>query len=150
MPTGSIASPLGPLFVSVDGEAITKLSWLGEGDDNHPLIDETARQIDRYFRRELTEFQLPLAPECSDAQKRFCNALLSIPYGETKTYRQMAKELGISAQAAGQACGGNPIAILIPCHRVIGSGHLGGFSAPDGIEKKVELLKLERAASLLI
>jgi O6-methylguanine-DNA--protein-cysteine methyltransferase len=62
----------------------------------------------------------------------------------------MAKDLGISAQAAGQLCGGIPVAILIPCHRVLGSGHLGGFSAPGGIETKVALLKLEGAASLLI
>ena len=62
----------------------------------------------------------------------------------------MAKALSISAQAAGQACGANPIAIIIPCHRVLGTNNLGGFSAPGGVETKVVLLKLEGAASLLI
>lgn len=150
MPVGSIASPLGPLYVTVEDQAITRLSWLGEGEDDHPLIIQAAEQLDGYFGRELIEFDLPLAPKATQSQKRFLDALLAIPYGETKTYGQISKELGISAQAAGQACGANPIAILIPCHRVIGTGHLGGFSAPDGIETKVELLKLEGAASLLI
>lgn len=150
MTTGVIASPLGPLYVTVKAEAITRLSWEGEGSDEHPLIAETGRQLQHYFKRKLTEFDLPLSPNVTPAQQRFLDALVAIPYGETMTYGQISKKLGISAQAAGQACGANPISIVVPCHRVIGTGHLGGFSAPDGIEKKVELLKLEGAASLLI
>ena len=118
--------------------------------ENCTLLDMAATQINEYFQRSRTEFDLPLAPRVSLNQQRFLDALIAIPYGETRTYGEMAKALNISAQAAGQACGANPIGIIIPCHRVTGTGNLGGFSAPDGIEKKVELLKLEGAASLLI
>ena len=151
MPSLTTDSPLGPLTLTEDDGAITRLTWWGDGaNDETPLLTEAARQLKLYFDRKLTEFDLPLAPNASPAGHRFLAALQDIPFGETKTYGEMAKALGISPQAAGQACGANPIAIIIPCHRVTGTGNLGGFSAPDGIEKKVELLKLEGAASLLI
>ena len=150
MPSRTIDSPLGPLTLTEDMGTITRLTWGGAAEDDTPLLQEASDQLTRYFNRDLTEFTLPLAPQVTENQQRFLDALLAIPYGETRTYGQMAKALNISAQAAGQACGANPIAILIPCHRVTGTGNLGGFSAPDGIEKKVELLKLEGAASLLI
>ena len=151
MPALTIDSPLGPLTLTEDDGALTRLSWQGpQGHDNTALLTSAARQLDQYFQRSLTEFDLPLAPKANATQQRFLDALLAIPYGETRTYGEMAKRTGLSAQAAGQACGANPIAIIIPCHRVTGTGNLGGFSAPDGIEKKVELLKLEGAASLLI
>ncbi len=151
MPSLTLDSPLGPLTLAEENEAITRLTWWSEdhGEDT-PLLHEAARQLSAYFNGDLTEFDLPLAPNGTPSQQRFLDALIAIPYGETKTYGEMAKMLDISAQAAGQACGANPIAIIIPCHRVTGTGNLGGFSAPDGIEKKVELLKLEGAASLLI
>ncbi len=95
-------------------------------------------------------FNLPLAPQVTSAQARFDAAMLAIPYGETRTYGQMAKALGISAQDAGQHCGANRIAILIPCHRVLGTANLGGYSGRGGIETKVALLRLEGAAGLLI
>ncbi len=146
----SFDSPVGRLTVTEEEGAITRLTWDGHAADETPLLVEARNQLERYFRRELTEFDLPLAPQVSEFQMRFLNALLAIPYGETRTYGEMATELDIPPQAAGQACGANPIAIVIPCHRVTGATNLGGFSAPDGIEKKVELLKLEGAASLLI
>jgi len=83
-------------------------------------------------------------------QQRFYEALCAIPFGETRTYGDLAKELEAPAQAIGQACGGNPIAILIPCHRVLGADNLGGYSGIGGVETKVALLKLEGAAGLLI
>jgi len=143
-------SPLGPLTLTENDGAITQLDWGGDAHDSSPLLDNAVAQIAQYFAGDRTEFDLPLAPQTSVSQLRFLNELRAIPYGETRTYGELAKTLGISAQAAGQSCGANPIAILIPCHRVTGSGNLGGFSAPDGIEKKVALLKLEGAASLLI
>ena len=151
MPDLTIASPVGPVTLTEQDGAVTRLTWWG-GDavDKTPLLIEAAEQLHDYFAGKRTEFNLPLAPKVTDSQRQFLEELQKIPYGETRTYGEMAKTLGISAQAAGQACGANPIAIVIPCHRVTGTGNLGGFSAPDGIEKKVALLKLEGAASLLI
>ncbi len=74
----------------------------------------------------------------------------AIPFGETRTYGELAQQLGVPAQAIGQACGGNPIPILIPCHRVLGANGLGGYSGDGGVETKVWLLRHERAAGLLI
>ncbi len=74
----------------------------------------------------------------------------AIPFGETRTYGEIAAALGASAQAVGTACGANPIATLIPCHRVLGAASLGGYSGAGGIETKVALLRLEGAAGLLI
>lgn len=150
MPALTLPTPLGPITLIEKDGAITALDWGTGGSDETPLLVEARRQLDAYFDRELTEFTLPLAPQVTPSQLRFLDALRAIPYGETKTYGEIAKTVGISAQAAGQACGANPIAILIPCHRVVGAGNLGGFSARGGVETKVELLKLEGAASLLI
>lgn len=143
-------SPLGPLTLTEDNGAITQLEWGGNADEISPLLENAVKQLSEYFAGDRTDFDLPLAPKARASQLRFLDELRAIPFGETKTYGEMAKALNISAQAAGQSCGANPIAILIPCHRVTGTGNLGGFSAPDGIEKKVALLKLEGAASLLI
>uniref|UniRef100_UPI003EC0E69D methylated-DNA--[protein]-cysteine S-methyltransferase n=1 Tax=Primorskyibacter sedentarius TaxID=745311 RepID=UPI003EC0E69D len=82
--------------------------------------------------------------------RRTCDAMSAIPFGETRTYGEIAKALGAPAQAIGQACGGNPIPLIIPCHRVLAASNLGGFSGRHGIETKVWLLKHEGAASLLI
>jgi methylated-DNA-[protein]-cysteine S-methyltransferase len=150
MPARTIKSPTGALTLVEEDGALIRLNWGDGGTDKTPLLEMAATQINEYFQRSRTEFDLPLAPRVSLNQQRFLDALIAIPYGETRTYGEMAKALNISAQAAGQACGANPIGIIIPCHRVTGTGNLGGFSAPDGIEKKVELLKLEGAASLLI
>lgn len=150
MPQLTIPSLLGPLTLTEEDGAITRLDWNGTGSDATPLLAEAARQLDAYFAGDLTTFDLPLAPKATPAQHSFLAALLAIPYGETRIYGEMAKDLNISPQAAGQACGANPVAIIIPCHRVLGAGHLGGFSAPGGIETKIALLKLENAASLLL
>ncbi len=76
--------------------------------------------------------------------------MCAIPFGETRTYGDLAKALGAPAQAIGQACGGNPVPVIVPCHRILGASGLGGFSAPGGVETKIALLKHEGAASLLI
>ena len=107
-------------------------------------------QLAAYFDGGLQKFDLPLAPRGSAFQHAFYQALCAIPYGETRKYGDLARDLGVSAQAIGQACGANPIPILIPCHRVLAANGLGGFSGAGGIEAKVALLKLEGAASLLI
>ena len=143
-------TPLGPVTLVADGGAIVALEWGGDGCDETPLLIQAHRQLSEYFAHDRETFDLPLAPKGSDTLLRFLDALRAIPFGETKTYGEIAKETGLSAQAAGQACGANPIAIIIPCHRVLGADGLGGFSAQGGVETKVALLKHEGAASLLI
>ncbi len=150
MPELTADSPLGPITLVEQGGAITALDWGGNGKDRTPLLEEAHLQLAEYFAGHRTEFDLPLAPKGSPTLLRFLAALQRIRFGETKTYGEIAAETGLSAQAAGQACGANPIAILIPCHRVLGADGLGGFSAKGGVETKVALLKLEGAASLLI
>jgi len=86
----------------------------------------------------------------SDFQRAVCTAILAIPFGHTRTYGEIARDLGVPAQAVGGACGGNPIPVIIPCHRVMGAKGLTGFSGAGGVETKVALLRHEGAAGLLI
>jgi len=146
-----IDSPVGQLGFDTEAGAITALHW-GQAGTLAPcaLADQLRAEMDAYFAGNLTAFSVPLAPRGSDFQQRFYAALCAIPYGETRTYGDLAQELSVSAQAIGQACGANPIAILIPCHRVLGANSLGGFSGAGGVEAKVALLRLEGAAGLLI
>jgi methylated-DNA-[protein]-cysteine S-methyltransferase len=129
--------------------------WGGPtGDDDTPLLRGAAMQIGEYFAGTRTEFDLPLRVIGSDFQQAVCDVMLAIPFGETVTYGDISKQLNTPAQAIGQACGGNPIPLIIPCHRVLGANGLGGFSGDGGglagIELKVQLLRLEGAAGLLI
>lgn len=143
----SVATPLGPVTLSEAGGAITRLDWVAEGADDTPLLREACGQIEAYFAGRLRVFDLPLRVEASPAQRAACAAMAAIAYGETETYGALAKALGVSAQAMGQLCGGNPLPILVPCHRVLAAGGaLGGFSAPGGVETKLALLRLEGAA----
>ena len=146
----TIDTPTGPFTLTEEDGAIVGAGWGGSGEDRSALLDRATAQVGAYFDGVREAFDLPLAPQVSDVQARFLDALLAIPFGRTRTYGEMAKELGLSAQAAGQLCGANPIALIIPCHRVLGASSLGGFSAPDGVETKVWLLRHERAAGLLI
>ncbi|MEP3346868.1 MAG: methylated-DNA--[protein]-cysteine S-methyltransferase [Litoreibacter sp.] len=131
--------------------AIVELEWNDSGDViTSGMLGDAVAQLLEYFEGRRQTFDLPLQPRGSDFQQKFYAALCAIPFGETRTYGDLAADLGVSAQAIGQACGANPIAILIPCHRVLGATGLGGFSGAGGVEAKVELLKLEGAASLLI
>jgi len=147
----SIESPVGPLTIWAEGGAIVRLDWrMRTIESDGALLIEAARQLRAYFDHELEAFDLPLAPAGSQFQKDVCAAMSAIPFGETRTYGDLAKELGAPAQAVGQACGGNPIPVIIPCHRILGATGLGGFSGAGGVEAKVALLKHEGAASLLI
>ena len=143
-------SPLGPLWIEIREGAITALGWRAAGRSDEPLALEAQRQLTAYFDGGLTRFDLPLRAGRTDFQERFYAALRAIPFGETRTYGDLAAELGVSAQAIGQACGGNPIPILIPCRRVLAAHSLGGFSGSGGVETKVALLRHEGAAGLLI
>ena len=144
-------SPLGRLVLTERDGAITRLEWSGAAvaGSGSPLLDEACRQLGEYFACTRGAFDLPIAFSpglTGDVQRAMC----AIPLGETRTYGDLAKALGVPAQAVGQACGANPIPVIVPCHRILGAAGLGGFSAPGGVETKVALLRHEGAASLLL
>lgn len=151
MPTtrASLITPLGPVTLTETAGLITALEWRDDPGAGSPLLTEALRQLQAYFDRRLTRFDLPL-DFGSGFQAQVRRAMAAIPYGETRRYGDLARDIGAPAQAIGQACGANPLPILIPCHRVLAANGLGGFSAKGGVESKVFLLKLEGAASLLI
>lgn len=147
----SLSSPVGTLTVKASDTAILGLNWEGGGTDETPLLLQAARQIEDYFEGQRAEFDLPLQVDGSAFQQAVCKAMVDIPFGYTRTYGEIAKQLGQSAQSVGQACGGNPIPIIIPCHRVMGAnGKLTGFSGAGGVETKVALLRHEGAGGFLI
>ncbi|MBY6058142.1 methylated-DNA--[protein]-cysteine S-methyltransferase [Leisingera daeponensis] len=146
----SLDTPVGPLSVAERDGAIVRLDWTARSEGKSALLDRALEQLRAYFAAELTEFDLPLQVEGSEFQRAVCDAMLAIPFGETRTYGGLAKDLGAPPQPVGNACGGNPIPVIIPCHRVLGASGLGGFSGKGGVETKVALLKHEGAASLLI
>lgn len=144
-------TPVGDLTVSTRDGAIVGVDWLTGFDDASPLLEKAAVQIRAYFDGTLQVFDLPLNPDVSSFQQDVCDAMAQIPFGQTRTYGDLAQELGVSAQAVGRGCGGNPIPILIPCHRVMGAnGKLVGFSGAGGVETKVALLRHEGAEGFLI
>ncbi len=147
----SFDTPTGPFFVTEEDGAITAAGWgRATAPEATDLLQEARAQVDAYFDGRLTEFDLPLIPPGSAFQKQVCARMSEIPFGETRTYGELAALLRAPAQAVGQGCGGNPIPLLIPCHRVLGANGLGGFSGGTGIETKVALLRHEGAAGLLI
>lgn len=152
MPTIVQNTPFGAISITEQDGAITRVTWgrPAEGEAT-PLLQEAARQMAAYAEGRLQEFDLPLRVEAAPFQQAVCEQIAAIPFGETRTYGQIAKSLGVSAQAVGSACGGNPIPVFIPCHRVMGAnGKLTGFSGGTGVETKVALLRHEGAAGLLI
>lgn len=146
-----IESQLGKILLSSDGENLRGLffspfDYPSESKLKLPLFEETSRQLTAYFDGKLIAFDLPIHLEGSTFQVNVWQELLKIPYGTTITYRQLAERVGDvkSIRAVGRANGQNPIPIIVPCHRVIGSnGKLTGYGG--GIEKKLFLLKLERS-----
>ncbi|MCA0919181.1 methylated-DNA--[protein]-cysteine S-methyltransferase [Pseudooceanicola nanhaiensis] len=151
----AIDTPVGRLVLEAREGAITRLGWdslpESEGDAaDAALLEEAAGQLSAYFEGSRQVFDLPLRVAGSALQQAVCAEMAAIPFGETRTYGDLAKRLGRPAQAIGQACGGNPIPVIIPCHRVLGATGLGGFSGAGGVETKVALLRHEGAAGLLI
>ena len=119
-------------------------------DDQHPVLIETERQLGEYFAGKRKSFSVALDMRGTRFQKDVWEALLAIPFGETRSYGQLAKQLGNprATRAVGAANGRNPVSIIVPCHRVIGSsGKLTGFAG--GLETKAHLLSLEEKDSKL-
>jgi methylated-DNA-[protein]-cysteine S-methyltransferase len=149
----TIDSPIGPLALAGRGQVLTNLRMVDqtyEPDRTNWVPDDRAfpdavEQLEAYFAGERTDFDLELSLAGSEFQRRVWQALLTIPYGETRSYGEIAEQIGASgaARAVGLANGRNPIAIIVPCHRVIGaSGSLTGYGG--GLERKQSLLELER------
>ena len=144
-----VDTPVGRLAVEADHDAVTGVRWASAGERTRdrtstPILKEATRQLDRYFGRRLRRFDLPLAARGTDFQKSVWTMMRDIPYGETATYGGMAAALGSGPRAVGMACGRNPIPIIVPCHRVLGSGGKeGGFSGGRGLPTKRQLLALE-------
>ena len=145
MPQRSCLTPLGAISVSQEDGAIVALDWgQGRDQDDTPLLRRACDQLQAYFDGQSLAFDLPLAPAGSAFQRRVWGALRAIPAGETRSYGELAAQLGTSARAIGGANAANPIPILIPCHRVVGAaGALGGYSGGEGLPTKRFLLALE-------
>jgi methylated-DNA-[protein]-cysteine S-methyltransferase len=148
----TIPSPVGPLALTVDDDgALTRIGF-GAGDvSDDPRFDRVVNQLAEYFAGRRTDFDLDLRPDVgSPFERRVWAELLEIPYGETASYGEIAARIGHpgKARAVGRANGRNPIAIVCPCHRVIGSdGSLTGYGG--GLENKRTLLDLEAGALTL-
>jgi methylated-DNA-[protein]-cysteine S-methyltransferase len=150
-----IESPTGRLLLAADETGLRALQFAAgrtppevepSWKQDDALLREPVRQLRAYFAGELHRFELPLAPQGTAFQQRVWNALLAIPFGETTSYGELARRLGnpSASRAVGLANGSNPIAIIIPCHRVIGSsGKLTGYGG--GLENKRWLLDFEHS-----
>lgn len=145
----AVESPLGVIVVAAADGSITALDFAGPGrkatsDSGDPLLREAADQLRAYFARRLRQFDLPLAPAGTKFQQKVWRRLSAIPFGETRSYGDIAKKLRTAPRAVGGACGSNRIPIIIPCHRVLGAhGALGGYSGWSGLATKRFLLELE-------
>lgn len=147
----SLHTQFGDLTLTEIDGAITALEWFwAEVQSGSALLDEGVAQLDAYARGTRETFDLPLRVAGSDFQRDVCAQMSAIKFGYTVTYGDIAQALGVPTQAVGQACGGNPIPIIIPCHRVMGAKGLTGFSGRGGVETKVALLRHEGAGGLLI
>lgn len=155
-------SPLGAMLITASDSAVTGVHFVGEKhfpgieagaveDPSHCLLDDAVRQLAEYFAGRRTVFELLLDPRGTSFQKQVWTRLRAIPYGETRSYGQLAVELGDvkTVRAVGAANGRNPISIIVPCHRVIGAdGSLTGYAG--GLERKEALLRLESRQRTLV
>lgn len=159
-----ISTPLGEMLTCANDEGVLLLEFLEKKKlqkeihevskalktnikfGNHKVFALLETELEQYFKNNLKEFKVPICPVGTDFQKKVWEVLREIPYGETRSYADQARELGSpkSVRAVANANGQNKISIIIPCHRVIGSnGKLTGYSG--GIERKMKLLELEGA-----
>ena len=151
MASAVVETPIGPLGLVASDDALQAVFFDGqriEPDGHSDVLAEASRQLDAYFAGELTEFDLPLDLHGTDFQRQCWLALATIPYGQTVSYGEQARRLGLgpdAARAVGAANGQNPLPLVLPCHRVIGAdGSLTGYAG--GLDRKTALLRLEGAA----
>ena len=148
-------SPLGEVLVEAQDGALTKVHFAPftpppeEPSPDEPLLQQAVRELAEYFAGERQDFDVPVGPPGTPFQQAVWAELRRVPYGETATYAELAARLGSpgAVRAVGSANGRNPVAVLVPCHRVIGSdGNLRGYAG--GVERKRALLAIERAPAL--
>ena len=156
----TMRSPVGQLTLVASARGLAAVLW--EDDDptrvrladrkeaaDHPVLVQAQQQLDEYFAGKRRKFTVTLDPAGTDFQTRVWNALRTIPFGETRSYGQIADQIGSrkAVRAVGAANGANPLSIIVPCHRVIGAdGKLTGFAG--GLDVKARLLALERRSGL--
>jgi methylated-DNA-[protein]-cysteine S-methyltransferase len=149
MPSRAVETPIGTLGLLGSDAGVRRVLWSAKGLplDSCAVLDDAARQLDAYFAGELIEFDLPFDLDGTEFQRRCWLALASIPYGQTVSYGEQARRLGLgpeTARAVGAANGQNPLPLILPCHRVIGAdGSLTGFGG--GLHLKRFLLEHEGA-----
>ncbi len=134
-------SPIGDLTITCEDGALVALDW-GWARDQAPddLLTRAKAQLEAYFDGKTHAFDLPLCPAGTEYQRRVWHLMEEIPYGGTRSYGAMAKDLDSSARAVGMACGANPIPVIIPCHRVLAANGMGGYSGDGGLETHDALL----------
>lgn len=142
-------SPVGVLCIEDNGSAVTAIKLCRDGDSDNPseLAQDVIKQLEEYFNGERRIFEIPIAPRGTEFQQKVWRALTDIPYGETRTYGEIAQQTGNprACRAVGNANNKNPIMIVVPCHRVIGSnGDLTGYAC--GLDVKKYLLDLEKSS----
>jgi methylated-DNA-[protein]-cysteine S-methyltransferase len=150
MPQASMHSPIGTISVESDGERLTSIRIGGNqpppGSADDPLVREAIAQLGAFLDRRLTRFDLPLAPATTSRGQAHRIAITEIGHGTTASYGELARAIGSSPRAVGQACRRNPYPIIVPCHRVLGAGKMiGHYSAGEGPVTKQWLLDHERS-----
>lgn len=145
-----INAPFGAVAISAHGnqlaiELLTESPSLENYQSAHPLVAEAYSQIAQYLQHPSTLFNLPIEPHGTAYQQRVWQAIAAIPLGQTRTYGQLAHQIGSGPRAVANACGANHLTLLIPCHRVVAQNGIGGFmqSTPNGLVVKKWLLKHE-------
>lgn len=154
-------SPLGTMILAARDDSLAGL-WFHDQkyfpiitpeewwEEPTPVLTETQQQLSAYFAGRLRHFDLPLDPAGTEFQRSVWNALIAVPYGDTTTYGGLAKQIGLpkGAHAVGSAVGRNPISVIVPCHRALGSdGKLHGYAG--GLARKTQLLDLEQGQLLI-
>ena len=146
MPARLIDTPAGPVLIAESGGRIAEIRFAAGAEtdcDDTPLLRRAAAQLEEYFAGRRRQFDLPLAPAPTAFQARVRRAMQDIPYGQTRSYGELAHVAGGAPRAIGQACGANPLPLVVPCHRVVAATGLGGYSGGKGLATKRFLLALE-------
>ena len=144
----TIDTNVGPLTVIANDSGVACLLWDDVAHESNDMADKAAEELKAYFEGNLENFTVPFDFSSGTRfQQKVWKAMLDIPFGELVTYNDIAKKLGSAPRAVGGAVGANPIPVLVPCHRVVGSnGSMTGYSGKGGLETKRKLLDLEGIA----
>jgi len=140
MAEARVATPLGIFHITLRADAVVAAGWSPSGD-NGPADDMLMAlakvQVEDYFAGRRRQFDLPIAPHGTAFQRKVWRRIAAIPFGQFETYGSLARSLGgVAAQAVGQACGRNPVGLLVPCHRVLAAGpRLGGYGGSEAVKR---------------